>query len=51
MRRTVDQSMLPNRQCDAPDAKVVTISDRWTEADAHAGATPRIRSNVDDVTP
>jgi hypothetical protein len=38
MRPTTFQSTLPKRQCDAPEASVVPISARCTEADAAAGA-------------
>lgn len=48
---TTDQSMLPIRQCEAPEASVVPISARCTEADATAGATPVATSSVLAVTP
>ena len=45
------QSTLPKRQCEAPDTRVVPISDRWTEADAAAGERPTASISDDDVTP
>ena len=37
IRRTTGQFTLPNRQCDTPDARVVPISARCTDAEAIAG--------------
>ena len=51
MIRTVRQSTLPSLWCEKPDTSVVPISDRWTAAEADAGATPAAISSVDDVTP
>ncbi len=51
IRRTTRQSTLPNRQCATPEASVVPISARCTEADADAGAMPATSSRVEEVTP
>jgi len=50
-RATMRQSTLPKRECDAPEARVVPISARWTEADAAAGARPAASIIDDEVTP
>ena len=50
-RPTIFQSTLPNLQCEAPDARVVPISARWTDAEASAGYVPVAMSSVVDVTP
>ena len=51
MMPTTRQSTLPNRQCAAPETRVVPTSDRCTAAEAAAGAMPVARSREDDVTP
>ncbi len=51
MLRTTCQLTLPNRQCAAPEASVVPISARCTEAEATAGAYPAVSSRVVEVTP
>ncbi len=51
MIATVRQSTLPSRWWEKPDTAVVPISERWTAADAAAGATPALSSSVEDVTP
>ena len=51
IRRTTLQSTLPNRQCAIPEATVVPISARCTDAEAAAGATPASSSSVVEVTP
>ena len=51
MMLTIRQSMLPKRQCAAPDASVVPTSERCTAAEAAAGAMPVASSRDDDVTP
>ena len=51
MRATTDQSTLRKRQCAVPEARVVPISARCTEADAEAGESPATRSREVDVTP
>ncbi|GAA4776412.1 hypothetical protein GCM10023351_21320 [Microbacterium gilvum] len=48
---TVFQSTLPKRQCEMPEASVVPISARCTDALAAAGAAPIVSSSVVDVTP
>ncbi len=49
--RTVRQSMLPNRQCEMPDTRVVPTSARCTDAEAIAGVTPVDSRRVVLVTP
>jgi hypothetical protein len=49
--RTVRQWTLPKRQCAAPEASVVPISARCTDADAVAGAMPAVSSKVVEVAP
>lgn|GEM_PF-1587716 len=51
IRPTTRQSTLPNRQWAAPEASVVPISARCTEALAEAGAIPASSSRVVEVTP
>ena len=48
---TVRQSTLPSLWCDAPDTSEVPISEKWTAAEAAAGATPAASSRVEEVTP
>ncbi len=45
------QSTLPSLWWLKPDTSVVPISEKWTAADAAAGATPVASNNVEDVTP
>jgi hypothetical protein len=48
----LDQSTLPKRQCESPEAAQVPTSDMCTTVDASAGVSPAIAmSNVVDVTP
>src|SRR5215203_2050775 len=49
--QTFDQSTLPNRQWDVPDAAVVPTSAMCTLADARAGAMPTVDNRLCDVTP
>ena len=51
MMLTVRQSTLPSLWWENPETSVVPISEKWTAADAAAGATPVASSSVDDVTP
>jgi hypothetical protein len=48
---TVRQSTLPSLWWENPETREVPISEKWTAADAAAGATPAARSSVEDVTP
>ncbi len=48
---TVRQSTLPSLWCEAPETSEVPISEKWTAAEAAAGATPTASSRVEDVTP
>jgi len=48
---TVRQSVLPRRQCEAPETSVVPTSDMCTAAEAAAGITPVVINSVDVVTP
>ena len=48
---TVRQSTLPSLWCEAPETSEVPISEKWTAAEAAAGATPAAISSVEDVTP
>ena len=48
---TVRQSTLPNLWCEAPETSEVPSSEKWTAAEAAAGATPAASSRVEDVTP
>ena len=50
-RQTTARSTLPKRQWAMPETSVVTTSPACTEADTVAGARPRVRSSVVDVTP
>ena len=45
------QSTLPSLWCEAPETSEVPISEKWTAAEAAAGATPAASSRVEDVTP
>src|SRR5690606_17911801 len=45
------ESTLPKRQWASPETRVVATSPACTEADARAGAIPRVRSRDEDVTP
>src|SRR5215212_5704661 len=47
----LDQSTLPKRQCEIPDAAQVPISAMCTLAEASAGEIPTARSSVVEVTP
>ena len=51
MMPTTRQSTLPNFQCAAPETRVVPTSERWTTAEAEAGAMPASSSRVVEVTP
>ena len=51
MMLTVRQSTLPSLWWENPETSVVPISEKWTAAEAAAGATPVASSSVDDVTP
>ena len=48
---TVRQSTLPSLWCEAPETSEVPISEKWTAAEAAAGATPAASSSVEEVTP
>ena len=48
---TVRQSTLPSLWWEKPETSEVPISEKWTAAEAAAGATPAASSRVDDVTP
>ena len=48
---TVRQSTLPSLWWEKPDTSEVPISEKWTAAEAAAGATPAASSRVEDVTP
>jgi hypothetical protein len=48
---TVFQSTLPSLWCEKPETSEVPISEKWTAADAAAGAIPAASRSVDDVTP
>ncbi len=48
---TVFQSTLPSLWWEKPETSDVPISEKWTAADAAAGATPVASSSVDEVTP
>jgi hypothetical protein len=50
-RATMRQSTLPKRQWEAPETRVVPISERWTEAEAAAGERPTASIRDDEVTP
>src|SRR5918993_5853300 len=48
----LDQSTLPKRQCESPEAAQVPTSEMCTTVDASAGVSPATASsNVVDVTP
>ena len=48
---TVRQSTLPSLWWEKPETSEVPISEKWTAAEAAAGATPAASSIVDEVTP
>ena len=48
---TVRQSTLPSLWWEKPETSEVPISEKWTAAEAAAGATPAASSSVDEVTP
>ena len=48
---TVRQSTLPSLWWEKPETSEVPISEKWTAADAAAGATPAASSSVEEVTP
>ena len=45
------QSTLPKRQWEAPETRVVPISERCTDAEAAAGASPTASISDEEVTP
>ena len=49
--RTIRQSTLPSLWWEKPDARVVPISAKCTDADAAAGAIPAATSSVVEMTP
>ncbi len=51
MMLTVRQSTLPSLWCEKPETRVVPISEKWTAAEAAAGAMPAARRRVEEVTP
>ena len=51
MMLTVRQSTLPSLWWLMPETNVVPISEKWTAAEAAAGAIPAASSSVEDVTP
>ncbi len=48
---TVRQSTLPNLACETPETSEVPISEKWTAAEAAAGAMPTASRIVVEVTP